>query len=276
MVIHKTKAQKIVMYAILILWLVVCLFPLYNMMATTFSSDSSNLTSTFLPNDFANGRDKILRAFSEANILVASIDTLSYTVFTIVGMILICSLVAYEFTFYKFPLKKLLHALILGSMMFPMVLYVIPLYRFVVKMGLGDTIIGISAPLMVSPLSVFILMQFLEDMPMSFVESARIDGAGHFKIFWNIVFPLMRNGIITATVLMFLNVWGSYLWPSLASGGNLHPMSVTIANMLSPQFYIDPRVKIAAMLLSAVPPLAIYLFFQRYVISGIAMSGVKG
>ena len=75
---------------------------------------------------------------------------------------------------------------------------------------------------------------------------------------------------------MFLNVWGSYLWPSLASGGNLHPMSVTIANMLSPQFYIDPRVKIAAMLLSAVPPLAIYLFFQRYVISGIAMSGVKG
>jgi ABC-type glycerol-3-phosphate transport system permease component len=276
MVKHKTRGQSAVMYAILILWLVVCLFPLYNMISTTFSSDSSNLTSTFLPNDFSNGWDKIMRAFTEANILDASIDTLSYTIITIIGMILVCSLVAYEFTFYQFPLKKPLYALILMSMMFPMVLYVIPLYRFVVKLGLADTIAGISAPLIVSPLSVFILMQFLEDMPMSFVESARIDGAGHFRIFWHIVFPLMHNGVITATVLMFLNVWGAYLWPSLASGANLRPMSVTIANLLSPQFYIDPRVKIAAMLLSAVPPLLIYLFFQRYVISGITMSGVKG
>lgn len=276
MVSKKNRTQKVVMYVILILWLIVCLFPLYNMVATTFSSDQSNLTSTFLPNDFANGQKKVMLAFTEANIANATVDTLSYTLLTIVSMIVVCSLVAYEFTFYQFPLKKFLYGLILASMMFPMVLYVIPLYRFVVQMGLSDTVIGISAPLVVSPLSVFILMQFLEDMPLSFVESARIDGAGHFKIFWRIVFPLMRNGLITATVLMFLNVWGAYLWPSLASGGTLRPMSVTIANLLSPQFYIDPRVKIAAMLLSAVPPLIIYIFFQRYVISGIAMSGVKG
>lgn len=276
MVNKKNRTQKTVMYLILVLWLIICLFPLYNMIATTFSSDQSNLTSTFLPNDFANGQKKIMLAFTEANIANATVDTLSYTLLTIVCMIIVCSLVAYEFTFYQFPLKKFLYGLILASMMFPMVLYVIPLYRFVVQMGLSDTVVGISAPLVVSPLSVFILMQFLEDMPLSFVESARIDGAGHFKIFWRIVFPLMRNGLITATVLMFLNVWGAYLWPSLASGGTLRPMSVTIANLLSPQFYIDPRVKIAAMLLSAVPPLIIYVFFQRYVISGIAMSGVKG
>ena len=276
MVRTKTRTQKIILYGILGLWLIVCLFPLYNMLATTFSSDSSNLTSTFLPNDFQNGMSKVRRAFTEAYILDATIDTLSYAVITVIAMIVLCSLVAYEFNFYQFPLKKLLFAAILGSMMFPIVLYVIPLYRFVVNIGLSDTIFGISAPLVVSPLSVFILVQFLEDMPLSFVESARIDGAGHFTIFWKIVFPLMRNGIVTATVLMFLNVWGLYLWPSLASGGNIQPMSVNIANMLSPQFYIDPRVKIAAMMLSAVPPLVIYIFFQRYVITGIAMSGIKG
>lgn len=276
MVRRKTTGQKIIMYAILVIWLVVCLFPLYNMLATVFSSDSSDLTRTFIPNDFANGWKKMVTAFTEANIMTSTVSTLSYTIFTIVGMILICSLVSYEFTFYQFPLKKILNGLIMVAMMFPMVLYVIPLYRFVVQAGISDTIWGISAPLMVSPLSVFILMQFLEDMPISIVESARIDGAGHFSIFFRIVFPLMRNGVVTATVLMFLNVWGAYLWPSLASGQNIQPMSVTIANMLSPNFYIDPRVKIAAMLLSAVPPLAIYLFFQRYVITGIAMSGVKG
>ncbi len=272
----KKLHERIAMILILVAWLIVCLFPLWNLASTTFSSDTSNLTSTFWPNDLRNGLEKLEYALVSARLLRSTVDTLSYTVVTIVGMILICSLVAYEFTFYDFPLKGVLHGAILASMMFPLVLYVIPLYRFVVTIGLSDTLLGVAAPLVVSPLSVFILMQFLEDLPISFIESARIDGAGHFRIYGSIVLPLLRNGLITATVLMFLNVWGAYLWPSLATGAAIQPMSVTIANMLSPMFYTDPRVKIGALLLSAVPPLAIYLFFQRYVISGIAMSGVKG
>jgi len=264
------------LYGILIIWVIVCLFPLYNLIATTFSSDSSDLTRTFVPNDLANGIKKITSAFTDGNILKSTISTLGYTVFTIVGMVLICLLVSYEFTFYQFPLKKIFHGMILAAMMFPMVLYVIPLYRFVVQIGISDTIPGIAAPLMVSSLSVFILMQFMEDLPLSFVESARIDGAGHFSTFFRIIFPLMRNGIITTTVLMFLNVWGAYLWPSLVSGQRIVPMSFTIANLLSPNFYVDPRVKYAAMLLSAMPPMLIYMFFQRYVITGITMSGIKG
>lgn len=271
-----SKASRLFIGLIILIWTIVCLFPLYNMVATTFSSDQSDLTRTFWPNDIPNGLTKLKLAFTTASIGASTLSTLSYTVFTIVGMILICSLVAYELTFFRFPLKKVLYGMILASMMFPLVLYVIPLYRFVTKLGMSDTILGISLPMMVSPLSVFILMQFLEDMPVSFLEAARIDGAGHFKIFFSVVFPLMRNGILTAASLMFVNTWGSYLWPSLMSGAKIQPMSVTIANMLSPQFYIDPRVKIAAMVLSAVPPMVIYLSCQKYVIQGIAMSGVKG
>jgi multiple sugar transport system permease protein len=161
-------------------------------------------------------------------------------------------------------------------MMLPMILYVIPLYRFVFSMGLSDTIPGVALPFLISPLSVFIMMQFLEDLPIEFIESARIDGAGHFNIYFRIVLPLLRNGLITATVLLFLKVWGSFLWPSLVAADNIQPMSVTIANLLSPQFYVDPRVKIASMLLAMLPPMVIYIFFQRYVIRGISMSGVKG
>jgi multiple sugar transport system permease protein len=191
-------------------------------------------------------------------------------------MLFICSLAAYEFAFYKFPLKKILFAAVMGSMMLPMVLYVVPLYRFVVTIGLADTVPGVSIPLMVSALSVFILMQFLEDMPLSLAESARIDGCGHFRIFFSIIFPLMRNAMITVTVLMFLSVWGSYMWPALVTGSKLHPMGVAVVNLLNPNFYIDPRVKIAAMLLSAVVPLGIYTLFQRYIIEGITTSGIKG
>jgi multiple sugar transport system permease protein len=191
-------------------------------------------------------------------------------------MLFICSLAAYEFAFYQFPFKKILFSAIMSSMMLPMVLYVVPLYRFVVTIGFADTIPGISLPLMVSALSVFILLQFLEDMPLSLIESARIDGAGHFCVFFSIVLPMMRNAIITVTVLMFLSVWSSYLWPSLVASTNIRPISLAIVSMLSPNFWIDPRVKIAAMLISSIVPLGIYFGFQKYIIDGIAASGVKG
>lgn len=120
------------------------------------------------------------------------------------------------------------------------------------------------------------MMQFLEGLPISIIESARIDGAGHFSIFVKIVLPLMRNGILTTTVLMFMKTWGQYLWPSLVTAQKIRPISVVIANMLAPNFWVDSRVKLAAMLVAMLPPMLVYLLFQRYVIEGVTMSSVKG
>jgi multiple sugar transport system permease protein len=258
------------------LWLIICLFPLYNLVCVTFSTDQSNMTRTFFPNSISNGIMKIRLALASGGILKGTIDSTLITVVAIMGMLFICSLAAYEFAFYRFPLKKILFGALMSSMMLPMVLYVVPLYRFVVSIGLADTVPGVSLPLMVSALSVFILLQFLEDMPPSLIESARIDGAGHFRVFFSIVFPMMRNALITVTVLMFLSVWSAYLWPSLVASAKIRPMSVAIASLLSPNFYIDPRVKIAAMLFSSIVPLGIYFGFQKYIIDGIAATGVKG
>ena len=268
--------EKILLFTLATIWAIICLFPIWHLISATFSSDSSNITTTFFPNDIPNGISKISYALNTANILVAIRDTMIYTVITLIGLVAVSALLAYEFTFYRFPGRNLLYALLMGSMMLPLVLYVIPLYRFVFQIGMSDTLAGVALPMMVSPLAVFILMSFLEDLPLSFIESARIDGAGHFRIFGSIVLPLMRNGLITVTVIMFLRVWGSYLWPSLITGNNIHPLSVAISNMLSPNFYVDARVKIASMLISMLPPALIYLFFQRQVIEGMTMSGVKG
>ncbi len=272
----KSRFEKMILWGIASCWAIICIFPLFNMISVTFSSDSSPLTSTFIPNDFMNGLRKIQYALSAVNILQSMQDTFLYTSVTVLLILIISSLVAYEFVFYAFPLKKTLFALIMISMMLPLVMYIIPLYRFVFEAGLSDTILGVALPMSVSPLAVFMLMQFLEDLPLSFIESARIDGAGHFTIYWRIVLPLMKNGIITVTVVMFLRVWGQYLWPSLVTGQKIKPLSVAIANILNPNFWTDSRVRIAAMLLTALPPLLVYFFFQRQVIDGMAMSGIKG
>jgi len=271
----KKLSESIIWYLLAGIWTFIALFPIWVLFSGTFSSDTSNVTATYIPNDIPNGISKISEAITTIAIGKATVDTFVYTSVTIIGLLIISSLAAYEFAFYTFPGKKILFGLIMSSMMLPMMLYIIPLYRMVYQMGLSDTIQGLALPLMVSPLSVFIMIQFLQALPKSILESARIDGAGHFQIFWYIVKPLMRNGILTTTVLMFMKIWGQYLWPSLITAQKIRPISVVIANMLAPNFWIDNRVKLAAMLIAALPPLLIYVFFQRYIIEGVTMSSVK-
>ncbi|HCS76004.1 MAG TPA: carbohydrate ABC transporter permease [Clostridiales bacterium] len=268
--------ENAIIYLFACSWLFVCLFPVWIIFSATFSPDNVNMTKVFFPTDFANGISKIYTALTSVNIAKATVDTFLYTILAIIGVLITSSLASYEFTFYNFPFKKLLFAILMGSMMLPLVLYVIPLYRFVFSLGLGDTIWGVALPMMISPLYVFILNQFAEDIPSSFVEAARIDGAGHFHIYFYIFLPVIRNGLITVTVLTFLGSWGTYLWPALISGNSVMPMSRTIANLLSPYFYVDERVRMAAMLIAMIPPLLTFVIFQRYVIEGITMSGIKG
>ena len=273
---RKITREKVILLVLASLWAIICLFPLWHLFSATFSSDSTNVTTAFMPNDLKNGFAKIAYALTTGSILEASLDTFIYSMFTIVGLVFISALAAYEFSFYQFPFKKILFASLMASMMLPLVLYVIPLYRFVFQIGMADTVWGVSLPMMVAPLAVFMLMQFLEDLPISLIESARIDGAGHFKIFTAIVFPLMRNGVITVTVVMFLRSWGNLRWPSLITANKIKPLSVAISNMLSPNFYVDQRVKIASMLISMLPPAILYLACQKRVIEGMTMSAVKG
>ena len=273
---RKLSRERILLLTLASLWAIICLFPLWHLFSATFSSDSTNVTTAFMPNDLKNGFAKVAYALTTGSILEASLDTFIYSMFTIVGLVFISALAAYEFSFYQFPFKKILFASLMASMMLPLVLYVIPLYRFVFQIGMADTVWGVSLPMMVAPLAVFMLMQFLEDLPISLIESARIDGAGHFKIFTAIVFPLMRNGVITVTVVMFLRIWGNLLWPSLITANKIKPLSVAISNMLSPNFYVDQRVKIASMLISMLPPAILYLACQKRVIEGMTMSAVKG
>lgn len=273
---HIGKLEGVVFSLLGFLWAFGCIFPIWKVFCATFSQETTNLTTVLLPDSFSNGFSKMYTALTSVSVMQATADTAVYTLISIVGMLIMCSLASYEFSFYSFPGKKLLFSVLMGAMMLPFILYVVPLYRFVYKLGLTDTYLGVAIPIMISPMSVFILNQFSETIPTALIESARIDGASHFQIFFRIYLPLVRNGLITVTVLMFLRAWGSYMWPSLVTGNNILPVSRTIANLLSKYFYVDVRVKMAAMLLAMIPPMTIYVIFQKHVIEGMTMSSVKG
>lgn len=270
------KIENRIFICLASLWVLVDLIPLYLVVSWVFSDSSRNLLRTFYPNSFSGAIRNIGYVIANCNILEATKDTFIYTLLAIAIMLVTVSLAAYEFRFYDFPFKKLMFAIVMISMMMPFVMYVIPLYRFVYSIGLTDTYLGVAVAFMVSPLSVLILMQFSEDIPLELIEAARIDGAGHFQIYARIVLPLMRNGLIVASILLFLKTWGSYLWPKLISAKTVTAMSATIGNLIGPNFYVDARIKVAGMLIAMLPPLIVYLIFQKKVIAGIAMSGIKG
>lgn len=102
---HKLTAERVILLGIGVLWTIICLFPLWHLFSATFSSDNTNITTIFLPIDFKNGISKITYAFTTGNILNAIVDTGIYSLITIIGLVFISALVAYEFTFYEFPFK---------------------------------------------------------------------------------------------------------------------------------------------------------------------------
>lgn len=271
-----SPGTRIFIWVVALLWLVVCLLPFTQLISVTFSTPDRGMVSTFFPNSFSAGVGNIRDALEQTGLTASILQTLVYVSVTIVGMLLVSSLAAYELACFRFPGHNVIFVVILSSMMLPMITYIIPLYRFVFNLGWSDTLIGLAIPSIPSAFAVFIIKQFLESIPRELVEAAEIDGAGHFTVFLRVVLPLMATPLLTVTVIQFMQVWGSFLWPTLVAGTNWKPVSVLVSGLLGDGSWLEGRVKIAAMLISGLPPVLVYLFFQKYIVEGIATSGLKG
>ena len=271
-----SPAAKVLIWVFAVFWLIVCLFPFWQLISVTFSTSDRGIASTLYPNSLLSGFTNISDGVEQTGILSSMWQTFLYVSVTIIGMLIVSSLAAYELACFRFPGRNVIFTIILSSMMLPMIVYIIPLYRFVFNLGLSDTLIGLAIPSIPSAFAVFIIKQFLEGMPHELIEAGEIDGANHMMVFAQIILPLMATPLITVTVIQFMQVWGSFLWPTLVAGTRWKPVSVLISGLLGDGSWLEGRVKIAAMLLSAVPLVALYLCTQKYIVDGIATSGLKG
>ena len=174
-----SPAAKIFSWIFALFWLVVCLLPFTQLISVTFSTADRGIVSTFYPNSLSSGIENIKQALLQTNMSPSTLQTLIYVSVTIVGMLIVSSLAAYELACFKFPGRDVIFMLILSSMMLPMITYIIPLYRFVYNLGWSDTLIGLAIPSIPSAFAVFIIRQFLESMPHELIEAGEIDGAGH-------------------------------------------------------------------------------------------------
>jgi len=193
-----------------------------------------------------------------------------------VGLSLLLGLFAgYAFAIYSFPLKGFFFFLILATLMVPIQVTSVSLYVLMAKMNWIDTFPGILAPDLASAFGMFLISQGIKGMPMDLIHAARIDGAGEIRIVLTIIGPLVKSVIATAGLILFIESWNDFLWPVIIINSEwLRTIPVGVAFFKDP-YDINFGPLMAAASIATVPMIAAYLFVQKYIIKGIASTGLK-
>lgn len=207
------------------------------------------------------------------------LNSLLVAALVMLGNLFFDSLAGYAFARMRFPGRTMLFYLILGTMMIPTAMTLVPVYVILVKMPGGswiNTYQGLSVPFMVSAFGIFLMRQFFLSLPLEIEEAAKVDGLSRFGIYRRIALPLARPALATLAVLQFQGNWDSFLMPSfIASSATKYTLPVGLARYDFGYVTQYPELMAGAMVV-ILPILAMYIFVQRWFIEGIASTGVKG
>lgn len=191
-------------------------------------------------------------------------------------VIVLATTAAYALARMTFPGKKLMFALIIGTLFIPAVVYLIPHFLIVNQLGWLNSYPALIVPSAAGAFGVFFLRQFFLGVPTAVEEAARIDGCNQWTIFWRIMIPLAQPAIITLFVLSFLASWNDYLWPvfvMFSSDMQTLPAGLKLLQGANGTRY---DILMAGAVIASIPVLAMYSFVQRFIIEGVAAGSVKG
>jgi multiple sugar transport system permease protein len=194
----------------------------------------------------------------------------------VVANIVFGSLAGYALAKLRFRGRGFVFAMVLATMMVPIVAVFVPQFIVAVQLGLVDTLVGIAFPMLVLPISVFIIRQFAHSIPEELFEAARLDGAGEFRIFRGVFLPLLGPALATVSVLTFLSAWNAFVWPLvIAQSQSTYTLPVGLAIAAQANQTTEFGVLLAGAVVVLLPVLVLFLFLQKYFVQGIAAVGIK-
>lgn len=249
-------------------------FPLLWMLSGSVKSQRESITPppSLVPREPT--ADSYVRLFTELDFGRYLVNTIAVVLIGAVGLLLM-AMAGYAFAKFEFRGKKALFFLVLATLMIPVQVTMIPTYLILNGLNLTNTLLGIALPTLVSGFSIFLFRQFMTTIPTETMEAARLDGAGEVRLFAQIVLPLSKPILAVQAVLTFIAGWNSFLWPLIIAGDQrLYTLSVGLS-LLNQQIAVDPPLQMAAAAVMVVPVLVVFVVFQRYVVQGFALSGLK-
>jgi len=273
----KKVIPKTLMYFILIFTILISIFPVLWVIFSSFKTNAQILSSPFALPESINF-DAYRFVFENYNFGLYMMNSLIVSVVSTVISIIIYSMAGYVFAKYDFPLKNTLYALFIITLLVPAQSKAQPIFTLLINMGINNTLTGLTFVYISlgMAMSLFILRNSFASIPDSLNEAASIEGATFIQKFWKINFPLAKNGVVTASILMFLTNWNEYFFASLLTTSESVRTLPVALQFFNETFAFNYTRLFAALTVIILPGILIYSIAQERVQKSFATSGVKG
>jgi len=269
------SARRLLRYGLLGLGASAMIGPFAWMLATSLTADAqlARVDAPLLPAPAtAEPYGRLGEAFSFWRFTA---NSLALAVVSTVTQLATSATAGYAFSRLRFPGRDAVFVLYLATMMIPMQVIIVPLFIEMRHLGLVDSYAGLLLPTVVSSFGVFMLRQAFLALPKELDEAAYVDGAGHLRVFAQVLLPLVAPALATFAVFAFMASWNAFLWPLVIAQTEAHMTLPVGLSLLQGRYSTAWNVVMAGSTVSVLPILALYVFAQRYVIRGITFTGIK-
>ncbi|HEL8306315.1 TPA: carbohydrate ABC transporter permease [Listeria monocytogenes] len=271
---QKSRGAQIAVITILTVGGFFMILPFIWMVLSSLKTDAEilKIPPTIWPETFT--LDNFTKLFTEMDFAIYLKNTLIIVFFSFFGLFL-NAMAGYGFAKFKFKGKNKLFYLVLATMMIPGQVTMIPVYLLLNAAGLTNTMTGIVLPGLVGAFGIFLFRQFMSTISDDLLEAARLDGASEFYIFWQIVIPISRPVLAVQGILTFIAGWNSFLWPLIiANDEKFYTLSVGL-QLLKGQYGSNYALQMAGATFMVIPIILIFMTFQKYILKGFNVSGMK-
>lgn len=276
----KKSMSKVIAFCFLLVMGVIWMIPLLYGVLTSFKSEMELMTAGFklLPIEWVlTNYTELLVNNSSTPLVKWFFNSLFISVSHTLLVLVVVSFSAFAYSRLSFRGKNGLFSFLLATMMFPSVVNLIPLYKIVDIFGWVNTPLAMIVPGAAGVFNIFLVKQFMDNIPKDFDEAAQIDGASEWTIFRRIILPLIKPVLLVVALFAFTGSWNDFLWPSIVFN-DIEKMPITSGlQLLQGMYQAQPTLLMAGALVAIIPTFVLYLFAQKYFLQSMSLSaGVKG
>jgi len=268
------RVSFVLLHVVVILGALIMFFPFFWTLITSISPGAGlDVTPQLVPDNPSLAAYE--RLFTERPFARVIFNSFLLATITTVVQLFTSATAGYAFSRLPFRGQTAVFAVYLATMMIPLQVLIVPLFVELKTFGLLNTYLGALLPTFASAFGIFLLRQAINQVPRELDEAATLDGAGHFRIFWTVILPNIRPALATLVIFAFMGSWNSFLWPLVVlRQPDLQTLPIALAG-LQGQYTTEWDIVMAGSVVSVLPMLALYIFAQKYVIQGVASSGIK-
>lgn len=275
MLSKNSRITNLTVYGLLLLIAFLFLFPVIWMIGSSFKGISELFSWPPTLVGKHPTLDNYKTAFGKGNFLLYFRNTIFTSITATILTIIINIMAGYAFAKYTFKGDKFLFGITLATLMVPLEVIMIPIFKVIVATGFYNSLWGLIVPAAASPTAVFLVRQYYMGIPDAYMEAARIDGAREIHIFTSIMLPLAKPIVSVLCIFSFMWRWNDYLWPKLVINSKTnYTIQLALANF-SGEYSVDWNSLLSMSVISMIPVILVFILFQKYIIGGMTAGGVK-